>query len=154
MAQISKCKQMFLKHPKWATPLLFPEPWRLRYFVFQFCREQKPTPLWCKLSREVEQHTFEVSLSGWRHARSGRSRESGLDRGNLEDKSAQRFPRAPIWLVPGGLVVATVGRRLFLSAAVATGWPWCISGEMVGAPGSLPSEPPADCHARGTRGRS
>ncbi|XP_059937759.1 LOW QUALITY PROTEIN: protein HEXIM2 [Mesoplodon densirostris] len=25
---------------------------------------------------------------------------------------------------------------------------------MVGAPGSLPSEPPADCHARGTRGRS
>lgn len=81
MAQISKCKQMFLKQPKWATPLLFPEPWRLpSYFVSQLCKGQNPIPLWCKLSRE-EQHTFGVSQSGWRRARSGRSEIRGWTEG-------------------------------------------------------------------------
>ncbi|XP_059853741.1 LOW QUALITY PROTEIN: protein HEXIM2 [Delphinus delphis] len=46
-------------------------------FVSQLCKGQKRKPLWCKLSRDVEQHTFGVSQSGWRRARSGRSENRG-----------------------------------------------------------------------------
>jgi len=78
MAQISKRKQMFLKHPKWATPLLFPEPWPLGYFVSpKPVKGKNSSPLWCKLSREVQQHIFGVSQTGWGRARSGRSENRG-----------------------------------------------------------------------------
>lgn len=46
-------------------------------FVSQLCKGQKRKPLWCKLSRDVEQHTFGGSQSGWRRARSGRSENRG-----------------------------------------------------------------------------
>lgn len=49
----------------------------LNYFVSQSCMGWGPPPPWCKLAREVEQHTFGVSQSGWRLARSGRSENRG-----------------------------------------------------------------------------
>lgn len=109
MAQISKCKQMFLKQPKWATPLLFPEQWRLpSYFVSQLCKGQNPTPLWCKLSRE--QHTFGVSQSGWRRARSGRSENRGWTEG-ISRARALRDLHVPRTSWSLGTISGCYGRR-------------------------------------------
>lgn len=94
----------------------------LSYFVSQPCKGQNPIPLWCKLSREVEQHTFGVPQSGWRRARSGRSENGGWRREILRARALRDFqvlgssrsPRAPLGRVPGGFVIATGGRRLCL----------------------------------------
>lgn len=49
----------------------------LKYCVPILYGVGKPTPLWCKLVREAKQHTFGVSQSGRRLARSGRSENRG-----------------------------------------------------------------------------
>lgn len=113
---------MFLKHPKWATPLLFPEPWPLSFFfVSQPRKGQNPTFFRCKLSREVNS-TFLVSQTGWGRAGSGHSDNRGwleiLRARALRDFQAlgsQSLPRASIYLVPGRIGGCYCKKRLFPS---------------------------------------
>lgn len=163
MAQISKCKQMFLKHLKRATPLLFPESRRLQVTLCPNSAKGKtPTPFGVNFQEKCNspfvgfpQVAGDVRDQVVPRIRAGQGANS---RARARRDSHVPLPR---W-AQGELVVATVGRRLFLFTALAAGWPRCtgVGGdggarrEMVGAPGYPPSEPPADCHARGTRGRS
>lgn len=129
MAQISKCKQMFLKQPKWATPLLFPEPWRLpSYFVSQLCKGQNPIPFGVNFQENnstlLEFPKAAGDVRGRVVLRIGAGQKES--RGQERSEICTCRDLAGPW---GELVVATVGRRLFLSTALAAGWPWCMEGD-------------------------
>lgn len=129
MAQISKCKQMFLKHLKRATPLLFPESRRLQVTLCPNSAKGKtPTPFGVNFQEKCNspfvgfpQVAGDVRDQVVPRIRAGQGANS---RARARRDSHVPLPR---W-AQGELVVATVGRRLFLFTALAAGWPRCTGG--------------------------
>lgn len=147
---------MFLKHPKWATPCLFPEPWRLQVVLCpNSAKGKSANPFgvnfqekWNSTLLEFPKAAGDVRGQVVQRIGAGQERSRGQERSEISTCPDLAGP----W---GELVVATVGRRLFLITALAAGWPWCTGGDggctwlsALGASSRLPRQRDAQSELR------